>query len=59
MIEQSVILVIVDDKDGLGPHIRIGRDRIELAGDERSTGCGHVFGMFRCFVGRPNPRHGR
>ena len=47
MIEQPVILVIVENENGLGPDIRIGGDGVELAGDEFGAGSRNMDGVLR------------
>ena len=55
MIEDAVVLVVVENERGLCPHLGIGCNRIDLAGDKRRAIRRHVIGMFRLIAGGNDP----
>ena len=59
MVEDAVVLVVVEDEHGLVPHLRVGRDRVDLAGHEVRPGGGRVVRVLGLVAGRDEPGDGR
>jgi hypothetical protein len=59
VVEQTVVLVVVEDEHGLGPHLGVGRDRLDLGGHVVRAGGGQVVGVLGLVAGRQDPGDGR
>ena len=57
MVEETVILVIVEDEDGLGPDVRIGGEGGDQPGTERLAISGRCVGMLAHVEGGDDPGH--
>jgi hypothetical protein len=59
VVEQVVVLVVAEDEDGLGPHVGVGRDGVDLAGHDLGSGRRQRGGVLVETRGRHDPAHGR
>ncbi len=58
MVKQTIVLVVVEDEKRFRPNIRVGRDRIDFARDERGTIGRHVIRVLRLETRGNNPGNG-
>jgi hypothetical protein len=56
VVEQAVVLVVVEDERGLGPHLGVGGDRVDLAGHEGRALCRREVRVLGLAARRQNPR---
>ena len=55
VVEEAVVLVVVQDEDGLGPDLRVGGQRRDQPGDQEGAVGGRGAGVLAELVGRHNP----
>ncbi len=57
MVEEAVVLVVVEDEGGLAPDLRVGRDGLDLPGDEVGARGGQVVRVLGLGAGGDDPGH--
>src|ERR1700677_3947229 len=55
VIEDAIVLVVVENKNGFCPYVGICGNRVDLAGDKRRSIGRHVVRMLRLITGRDDP----